>query len=98
MFATNYSIDTITNKISTPDGGSCPHSLGCQIINLRLVPRNDAASFVWPLVAAGHDEAILISRIVHEIFGLAVTIRIMVIPRVRLVIYLWFRCEGEEVR
>ena len=49
-------------------------------IDLGLVPRNDAARLVRPLVAAGHDEPVLISRIVHEIFRFAEDIRVVIVP------------------
>jgi hypothetical protein len=62
---------------------SSPHSLSRPLrIETGLVPRNDTARFVWPLVAAGHDKSVLIIRIVHEIFRVAANIRIVIRPEI----------------
>jgi hypothetical protein len=37
-----------------------------RILDNGLVPRNDAAIFIRPLMAAAHAIAVLVSRIVHE--------------------------------
>jgi hypothetical protein len=85
---------------------SIPHGLQSLVSHITpgLVPRNNAAGFVGPLVAAIYDEAVLITLFdvtlgVHKIFRIAQVNRIMTLPDFCVPIYLdcAMRCQGERV-
>jgi len=60
------------------------------------MPRHNAARFIRPLVAARHVEAVLVGRIIREIFGMTFNAIVVIFSGFRVDIQLRARYEGEK--